>query len=216
MVWDPFGTIGNALWIGGGQWSGKTTVVRILAQRHDLTAYHVDYQGVHAHYDRGDARKARAGEPVGDFDAEWAFVTQTPEEMASDVLRNFTVAFAWALDDLRALVSPHSIIADGWALRPELVAEIGAADRMVVMVPTEEFRQHQLHTLERARQFSHQVSDPERGQRNRIERDRLVCQEAVDSADRLGIAVVEVDGSRDAEAIADVVAEHFQLATVDV
>lgn len=27
---DPFGTIANALWIGGGQWAGKSTVARLL------------------------------------------------------------------------------------------------------------------------------------------------------------------------------------------
>jgi len=29
---DPFGTIRNALWIGGGQWAGKSTVARLLAR----------------------------------------------------------------------------------------------------------------------------------------------------------------------------------------
>ena len=42
--WDPFGTIRNALWIGGGQWAGKSTVARLLARRYGLTAYHYDYQ----------------------------------------------------------------------------------------------------------------------------------------------------------------------------
>jgi hypothetical protein len=42
-----------------------------------------------------------------------------------------------------------------------------------------------------------------------MERDRIVAQDAVDQAQRLGIRVIEVDGSRDAEAIADLVAEHF-------
>jgi hypothetical protein len=41
-VWDPTGTIGRALWIGGGQWAGKSTVARLLAVRHGLTAYHYD------------------------------------------------------------------------------------------------------------------------------------------------------------------------------
>ncbi len=29
-VFDPFGTLGNALWIGGAQWAGKSTVARLL------------------------------------------------------------------------------------------------------------------------------------------------------------------------------------------
>ncbi|EWM09841.1 hypothetical protein [Kutzneria sp. 744] len=39
MAWDPFGPLGNARWIGGGQWAGKSTVARLLAFRHGLTAY---------------------------------------------------------------------------------------------------------------------------------------------------------------------------------
>jgi hypothetical protein len=82
---------------------------------------------------------------------------------------------------------------------------------MLVMVPTEEFRQYQLRTLDRAQQISAAVSDPDRAQRNRIERDRLITDDAVASARRLGIPVLEVDGSRDAEGVADLVAERFAL-----
>ena len=38
--WDPFGTLHAALWIGGGQWAGKSTVANLIAARHALTAYH--------------------------------------------------------------------------------------------------------------------------------------------------------------------------------
>lgn len=30
-VWDLFGTLHRALWSGGGQWAGKSTVARLLA-----------------------------------------------------------------------------------------------------------------------------------------------------------------------------------------
>jgi hypothetical protein len=53
------------------------------------------------------------------------------------------------------------------------------------------------------------VSDPARAQRNRLARDRILADEAVDAANALGIRVIVVDGSRDAEAIADEVTAHF-------
>ena len=77
MTWDPLGTIGNARWIGGGQWAGKTTVAGILARRHGLTVYRHDYQASRSHLDR-----------------------------AAEVLAAFADRFEWALDDLRALQSP--------------------------------------------------------------------------------------------------------------
>jgi hypothetical protein len=77
-------------------------------------------------------------------------------------------------------------------------------------VPTEEFRQYQLSQLPRAGNFSHQVSDPELAQRNRIARDRLIAEDAVRNARRLNIRVIEVDGTHDATAMAGMVAEHFR------
>ncbi|MGN9789205.1 hypothetical protein ACTMTF_47995 [Nonomuraea sp. ZG12] len=44
---------------------------------------------------------------------------------------------------------------------------------------------------------------------NRLARDRLVADDAARSARRLGIRVLEVDGIDDAEAVADIVADHF-------
>jgi len=206
---DPFGTVRNALWIGGAQWAGKSTVSRILALRHGITAYHYDFHDARAHNDRRIARRLALGEgPPSSPDETW--VHANPEEMAADTLAGFPVRFEWALDDLRALVSGRPILAEGWGLRPELVAPIiDSPRRMVVMVPTPEFREHQLRVLPRATAIGAKVSDPARGQENRLVRDRLVAEDAVRGAVALGIRVIEVDGARDAEAVADTVADHF-------
>ncbi|MGW5702653.1 hypothetical protein [Amycolatopsis japonica] len=207
---DPFGTLKQALWICGGQWAGKSTVSRLLARRHGITVYHYDFHDARAHQDRRIAHRVRNGSPVEDPDPETVWVETTPERMAADTIAGFPTRFAWALDDLRALVSGRPILAEGWGLRPELVAPLlDSPRRMIVLVPTDEFREHQLRVLPRAGAVTQRVSDPERAQRNRIARDRLVAEDAVRSAERLGIRVLWVDGSKDAEAIADVVAGHF-------
>ncbi|MEU1727355.1 hypothetical protein ACNF49_03625 [Actinomadura sp. ATCC 39365] len=209
-VWDPFGTLHNALWIGGGQWAGKSTVARVLAIRYELTAYHYDYHDARAHNDRRIARRVRLGEPTADPDPDTVWVNTTPQEMADETLAGFPARFEWALDDLRGLVSGRPVVAEGWGLRPELVAPIiDSPCRMIVMVPSEAFRQRQLRELPRAGSLRLQVSDPERAQENRLARDRLVADEAVRSACRLGIRVLEVNGSDDAEVVADTVADHF-------
>lgn len=207
---DPFGTLRRALWIGGGQWAGKSTVARLLAQRHGLTAYHYDFHDARAHNDRRIAWRIANGQPPDDPDPDSVWVDPTPEEMAEQTLAGFPVRFEWALDDLRALVSGRPILAEGWGLRPELIAPIiDSPRRMVVIVPTTEFRRHQLRTLPRAATVDRRVSDPARARRNRFERDRLVADDAVRTAHRLGIRVIEVDGSRDAGTTADLVAGHF-------
>ncbi|MFC3451680.1 hypothetical protein [Amycolatopsis speibonae] len=207
---DPFGTLGRALWICGGQWAGKSTVSRLLAYRLGITVYHYDFHDARAHQDRRVAHRGRKGLPVADPDPDSVWVDTTPERMAADTIAGFPTRFEWALDDLRALVSGRPILAEGWGLRPELVAPLlDSPRRMIVMVPTDDFREHQLRVLPRAAAVVHRVSDPERAQHNRIERDRLVAEDAVRTAKGLGIRVLEIDGSRDAEAVADVVAEHF-------
>jgi 2-phosphoglycerate kinase len=207
--WDPFGTLHAALWIGGAQWAGKSTVSRILAARHGLTAYHYDYHDARGHLERRAARRARAGLPYAEYSgSDW--VVSTPGMLAEECLAVFADRLEFVFDDLRALVSPHPVLAEGFGLRPEVLAPmLDAHDRMIVMVPTEEFRQYQIRTLPRAGALSVEVSDPVLAQANRVERDRLLAEHAVRAAREHGVRVLEVDGSRDAEAVADEVARHF-------
>ncbi|QKG26106.1 hypothetical protein ACTIVE_7759 [Actinomadura verrucosospora] len=199
------------MWIGGGQWAGKSTVARLLAVRYGLTAYHYDYHDARGHNDRRIARRIALGQSPAAPDPDAVWVNTDPEEMAAETLAGFPVRFEWALDDLRGLVSGRPIVAEGWGLRPELVAPIiDSPRRMVVMVPTEAFRERQLRELPRTATVGHGVSDPARAQRNRLGRDRLVADDAVRSARRLGIRVIEVDGTQDADAVADIVADHFR------
>ncbi len=65
----------------------------------------------------------------------------TVEQAVDEALKIFMERFEYVQDDLRALVSPHPIIAAGWGLRPELVASVtSSTQRMVVMAATEDFR----------------------------------------------------------------------------
>jgi hypothetical protein len=149
--------------------------------------------------DRRIARRILRGESPAEPDRETVWIGTAPEQLARDAIAAFVERFEWVQDDLRALVSPRPIIADGWGLRPDLVTQVAdAANRMVVMVPTPEFRRYQCDRLPRARKLGHQA---ELAQRNRIERDRLVAEDAVRSAQRLGVRVIEVDGTRDARAV---------------
>ncbi|MFE9604595.1 hypothetical protein [Streptomyces hokutonensis] len=198
------------LWIGGAQWAGKTTVAELIAEQHGLTVYHYDYHDARGHQDRRIARRVARGEPVADPTPDQAWLDRSPEEMAAETLAGFPVRFEWALDDLRALFTGRPAIAEGWGLRPELVAPLlDSPRRMAVLVPTEDFRQRQLRTRPRAGTLKVPVSDPARAQANRVARDRLVAEDAARNARRLGIRVIEVDGTLDAAAVAAAVAEQF-------
>lgn len=220
MIWDPYGTVRRALWIGGGQWAGKSTVANILAGRYGVTVYHADFPATRAHEDRRAVRLSRAGRAV-DRDFEQMWVRRLPATMAEEVLAGFRDGFDWILDDLRGLASGRPILAEGWSLRPELVVPVVDSPRqMLLLAPTREFRAHQALTLPRAGAVHSPVSDPALAQRNRLARDELVGADAVRSAGELGVAVIEVDGRLPADRIADRVAAHFapylRVSTVDV
>lgn len=210
QVWDPFGTLARTLWLGGAQWAGKSTVARLLAHRYGLTAYHHDYPAARSHLDRYALAALRRGEPDPITDDERRWVDTTPERMAEECRRGWPALFDYALDDLRGLVGGRPVLAEGWALRPELVAPLlDAPDRMAVMVPSPAFVEHQTRVLDRAKKLAAAVSDPRRAQGNRLARDAILAAEAVAAARRLGIRVFTVDGTRDAGAMADELADHF-------
>jgi hypothetical protein len=98
-----------------GQWAGKSTVAGILAERHCLTHYHYDYHDARGHLDRRMARQMRRGIIPLEPDAESRWVRSTPERMAEQALEDFVERFASVQDDLRALVSPRPVIAEGGA-----------------------------------------------------------------------------------------------------
>jgi hypothetical protein len=71
MQWTQDGTTRNALWIGGGQWAGKTTAAALLSGRYGLTHYHCDYTDSRGHDDRRFAARTRLGRPQIDWAAYW-------------------------------------------------------------------------------------------------------------------------------------------------
>jgi len=113
--------------------------------------------------------------------------------------RRFRGIFRGIGVDIRTRIGAGAGISSG--LRPDVLAPmLDTPDRMIVMVPTEEFRQHQIRTLPRASALTVEVSDPMLAQANRVARDRLLAEHAVRAAREHGVHVLEIDGSRDAEA----------------
>jgi hypothetical protein len=178
--------------------------------------YRYDYHDARSHSARARAEPGRYPAfsqvlRVGEADPDAAWVRPTPAEMAETSRAVFVERFHMALDDLRLVPRGVVVIAEGWGLRPELVAPLLASpDRAIFLVPTREFRDRQLSQLERAgRLGAAGLSDPARAQRNRVERDEILARDVVDSAAQHGLRVLQVDGSRDAPAVAELVEEQF-------
>lgn len=134
----------------------------------------------------------------------------SPEELAYEARRVFSERFDMALHDLAALPAGATVVAEGWGLRPRLVAPLLRSPRQAVfLVPTDGWVERQQRELPRASRFFAEVSDPERAQRNRITRDQLLAGEVARDATRLGLKVVPVDGTRGEAEIAEEVGTHL-------
>ena len=207
----------DVLWIGGAQWAGKSTVANLLAARYPLIRYSYDYHDARSHSARARANPDRfptlsAFLTALEADPDSVWVEPTPEAMAYQALRIFAERFEMVLEDIDALPGAANTLAEGWGLRPDLIApHLRQSDRAVFLVPTEAFRERQLASVGRAKSMSTPgLRDPERAQRNRVERDRIIAADLVEQATRLGLPVIVVDGSENAGQVAARVEAQFR------
>lgn len=203
-------SLDRLLWIGGPPDSGKTTVARIIAERHGPRVYSFDRQEM-AHFSRADPGLHpalwTARPEVMSPEERW--LGSSPEEMARATIASWSERFGMALDDLRAMPLSPAVLVEGSGLFPELVAPLISDPRQAIwLVPTEAFKR--ASALERGKPGSrHETSDPERATHNLIERDLLMDAHIRRQATALGLTMIEVDGLDDARMIAARVEAHF-------
>jgi hypothetical protein len=189
----------HVLWVGGGCGSGKTTISRELAHRHDVQLYPVDAHG-YEHLRRLDEGLLQVG-----LDERW--LRPTPDELAQRFVGDSERRLPLILEDLAGPAGGPLVIAEGPQLFPALVAShVASPQHGLWLVPTEDFQGRML--AERI-EMTH-TSDRERAMRNRLGRDailnRLIRRQAVE----LGFPVIDVDGSVGLLEMIEVVAGRFQ------
>jgi hypothetical protein len=207
----------NVVWMGGAQWAGKSTVARILAARYPIAVYHYDYHDARSHSMRARRDPTRFPElnhfiRTLDADPDDIWVRPSPADMA-DVARSiFEERFVMVLEDLVAMPDDLTVLAEGWGLRPQLLApRLPEIERAIFLVPTESFRNHQAREMGRAQRLEIDgLSDPERAQGNRVARDAILAGEVVADARRLGLRVIEIDGVDNETVIASRVEAQFR------
>ena len=200
--------LAHVLWIGGAPDAGKTTIARLLAERHRWQWYPCD---VHTqnHIARSDptqlpATYAKLGKSI---DARW--VHPTPEELLLSIVAINDERFPLILADLRAMPTRPLILAEGPSLHPKLVAPVLTSRHQAVwLVPTAEFALASVARRDKLR-GSDQSSDPERYRRNVLERNRLFAGYIRREVAARGGALIDVDGTQTVEEVARRVEEHF-------
>ena len=198
----------DVLWIGGGTGAGKSSVAIALAERYRLLRYNYDWHDSRDHSDRTDPARHphRARFLRLTMDERW--VLPTPEVMAEDTIAEFGERFEMVIEDLLGLPRGERVVAEGFGLLPELVTELIASPRQAVwLLPTPDFRARALAqrgwTIEG-------TSDPARACANKLARDELLTEHSRSTARRLGLRVIDVDGSKDLTKVTAIVERHFR------
>ncbi|TDD14179.1 hypothetical protein [Nonomuraea diastatica] len=210
-VAEPRGRLRHVYWIGGGSGGGKSTVARRLADRHGLRLYATDdvMPDHAARSTPGECPHLHAFMAM-DMDERW--VNRSPETMLETFHWFRGEGFNLIVEDLLRLPAEPAVIAEGFRLLPHLVKPMLAMARHAVwLIPAPEFRQAAFRGRGSLWQIAGRTGDPERALRNLLERDRLFTERLAGEARRLGLAVIEVDGTMTEDDLADRVTAAFGL-----
>jgi len=198
----------HILWIGGGTAAGKSSVAIALAEHYNLERYNYDWHDSrdHAERTRADRHPHRAAFLAMSLDERW--VLRAPSEMADETIGSFRERFEMVIEDLLAMPEGPPVIADGFGLLPELVHTVIETPRQAIfLLSTPEFR---VAALERRGWGSvDETNDVGSARANRLARDALLTDHIRVRAARLGLATVDVDGSRGLDRIVAEVTKHF-------
>ena len=190
----------HALWIGGPQGSGKSSVAAALADRFDLQLYHVDAR-TWVHEERMPP-------------TEFASLTMDERWVHADVNRmlgwfvnNSRHRFRLVLEDLRALPETPGCIVEGPQLFPTSVsAVLGSPDQALFLVPVPAQMEERL----RARGPMEGTSDGARARENAVARDLLIAKRFEREARELRLTAMVVD--RPLDEMVELAATHFAPA----
>jgi len=192
--------LSHALWIGGGQGSGKTSIAKALARRFDLQLYNVDHRtSVH------EARMPRTEFRLLSLDERW--LEASPERMVGFFVDTSRHRFRLVLEDLRRLPDSPLAVVEGPQLFPTSVsAVLAAADQALFLVPEPEEQRRRL--LDRGPIPG--TSDGLRARANATERDLLISARYAREARELRLTWLPVD--RPLEEMIELAVTHFEPA----
>jgi hypothetical protein len=201
--------LAHVLWIGGASDAGKTTIARLLVERHRWQWYPCDFHEHNHLIARADPERHPAIYTEFRKSAEERWVTPAPDALFRMILATNDERFPMILDDLRAMPKRPMILVEGPRLFPKLVSPVLTSHNQAVwLIPTEEFAQASIAKRDKP-QGRFQSSDPERYRRNFLGRERLLRDYIRQEVTAHHLARIEVDGTRTVEAVAQQVDEHF-------
>lgn len=175
--------VSRALWIGGGQGSGKSSVAWALSRRHGLQLYNVDHR-TQAHLPRHRLH------PFFELTEDERWVEPDVETMLRWFVETSADRLRIVLEDLAELPDAPGVVVEGPQLFPSFVAPlVGAPDQALFLVSRPDEQRARLL----ARGPITRTSQPELARLKATERDLLITARVADEARELGLTALLVD-----------------------
>lgn len=214
---DAKAAFAHVLWLGGASDSGKTTVARMLAERHRWQLYPCDLHEHNHFIARADpVRQPTMYGGLGkSVDEQW--VRTTPDDLFCNILATNDERFPMILEDLRVMPRRPPILVEGPRLFPRLVTPLLTDSHQAIwLLPTEEFARESAARRDKP-QGRFRSSDPERYGRNFLGREALLRAYIRREVQERGLTSIEIDGSFATDEVARRVEVHFMpfLARVE-
>ena len=200
----------NVYWIGGGSGAGKSTIAGRLAATYGFSVYATD-DVMLDHARRSTPEDAPELARFMDMGIDERWVTRSPETMLDTFHWYRGEGFALIMEDLLRWPADAGVVAEGFRLLPHLVKPLlGDPTHAVWLLPTPRFRWAAFNSRGTAWDIADRTTDPERAQRNLLERDRMFTDRLTAETRCLELPSVEVDTMSE-DVLFRVVAEKFML-----
>lgn len=202
----------HVYWIGGGSGAGKSTIARLLADRHGWRFYATDdVMADHARRTTAEEAPFLHAFMAMDLDERW--VGRSPETMLETFHWFRGEAFDLIVEDLARLPGRTPVVVEGFRLLPHLVEPLlPGPGHAVWLLPTPEFRRFAFTSRATPEGgFTRRTGDPARAEHNIAVRDALFTERLHEETARLGLPAITVDGTMSADELAGRVGDVFRL-----
>lgn len=197
----------HVLWIGGATDTGKSTIARNLSARHGMRVYHYDQTDVEHHIKLAETIPEIQKFNDASLDERWVY--PEPQDLFERSLRSFSLRFSLMVEDILALPNDIPIIAEGFGLLPELIYPmLSSLYQAIWFVPGEKFKWDSMARRGKP-SFANMTTDPEKAKMNLFRRDVLLADYYRRQVPAYGYTLLEIDGTRSIEEVADLTDEHF-------
>ncbi|MEV4111407.1 hypothetical protein [Nonomuraea sp. NPDC049695] len=212
---DLIRRLAHVRWIAGGTGAGKSTLARVLAERHDVFVYDGDL-AERRHVQRCTPQQHPYMCALLQTPLEQRWTGRTPEEIFQGMPSLHGETFGFVIEDLLDLPTDRPVLVDDFRILPaDLAPLLTWPEQAVFLLPTPDFRRHALGTrfadIARAR-ANWGNSDHTEAMANRLARDELWDGEVRRQALKVDLPILDVDGSKDVAESADELAARFLLA----